>query len=203
MKVICLTMFSPYYQPLADISVPNFKTYCDKHGYEFYQLLVGDGDAWFKKNAAFDECFKGNSDIIFYKDIDSLITNLTVPIENFIDDEHDFFITKDIEGINGGSLIMKNTKWSKSFNDFVLSQKENYNNEQEVYAAFENDERFVDKIKILPQNTINSYDYSQYETIGRRTHENGQWEVGDFVLHLPALIIEKRLPIMKNIKIIE
>lgn len=200
MRIVCMTMYSPSNQLLADITVPNLKEYTDRHGYELYELKIDDGKFHYEKHLAVKDLFKHGVDIIFYKDVDSLITNLQKPITDFIDTEHDFFITKDCNEINGGSLIIINTVWSRMFNDFVLFKKYDYNNEQEVYVAYQYDKRFKDKIKILPHPSINSYLYELYPSIPQKTHEEGQWEEGDFLLHLPATTITQRINIFNEYK---
>lgn len=203
MKVVCVTTWSPYYQPLADITLPNLWDYAFKHDYLVYEHKIEDGKFHFEKHKVFKELFNGGAGIIFYKDIDSMITNLTIPIESFIDLENDFYITKDKTELNGGVMILKNTSWCMVFNDAVLSYKNLVNNEQNAINLMYKNPQANDFIKVLPQSTINSYLYEMYPEIGKQAHEHGQWEEGDFLLHLPALTIEKRIEILKNIPVIK
>jgi hypothetical protein len=56
-------------------------------------------------------------------------------------------------------------------------------------------------MKILPHPSLNSYPYEHYPEFKNVTHEQGNWEEGDFLLHCPALPYEKRAEILRNAKI--
>jgi hypothetical protein len=54
-------------------------------------------------------------------------------------------------------------------------------------------------IKIVPQRTMNSYDYKIYGVEGiDQCGESGQWHEGDFVIHFPALPNTARIQLMKQ-----
>lgn len=200
MKVCVCTMYSPSHQELADLTVPNMKEYAQKHGYDTYEIKV-ENDQWeFKKHGAFTELFNIGYDLVWYKDVDTMITNMTIPVTDFIDDEHSFFITKDWTELNGGSVIIKNDDFGKKYNAFILESKYRYQNEQNAYNdTYEN---LKHGIKIIPQHTINAYLYELYPEIGKLTKEEGQWEEGCLLLHTPALQMDKRIEILKNAKIV-
>jgi hypothetical protein len=203
MKVLVVTEWCPRYQEVADVSLPNMYEYAERHGYSVHEIkLTNDEGFHYKKNEAFVDLFD-SYDLIFYKDIDSMITDLSRPIESFIDDEHDLFICKDdIFGINGGSLIIKNTDGGIWVNEFILGERENFNNEQEVMNwAFHNATSFIPHVKILPHPSINSYPYEAYPELKMVTEQEGCWKEGNFLLHVPALPYEKRAEILRNAKI--
>lgn len=205
MKIVCCTMFSPSHQELADISVPNLERYCQKHGYDM-RLIKIENDKWeFKKHETFKELFEKGYDLIWYKDIDSLITNMSIPITDFVDDSHDFFLTMDFNELNGGSVIIKNTKSGVDYNNAVLEGKNNYENEQNFFNETLN--QYSDIVKIVSHPSINSYDYSLYiqckELIG---HEDaGDWQPNNFVIHFPGLGTNDRIELLKEFsqKVIE
>ncbi|HEY6435055.1 MAG TPA: hypothetical protein VIY47_00570 [Ignavibacteriaceae bacterium] len=201
MKVLIVTMLCDRYNGIAEVSLPNMLEYCQRHSYYDAVIKLSDEEGFhYKKHEFFDEVFKTDVDLIFYKDIDSVITNLTVPIENFVDSEHDVFVTKDMMGYNGGSLIIKNTEGGRWVNDFILSQRDNFNNEQEVMDKYFDE--FTKNVKVLSHPSINSYDYSAYSEFPNiRGREEGHWHEGDFLLHTPALTYEHRATILKNAKI--
>lgn len=204
MKVCVATMTSPKRKGLS-FTFENMSMYAKKHGYAIHLIMVED-DKWeYKKHEAFKYLFELGYDLIWYRDDDLLITNLSVPIEDFIDDEHDCFITKDFNEINGGSSIWKNTEIARMVNDLIIYQKKDFENEQNVYNFwFKYLHQSV--VKYLPQSTINSYDYSLYpeckDYVGRE--DLGDFVEGkSFVLHVPALPLEKRIEILKNTPIIK
>lgn len=203
MNVCVCTMFSPSHQELATLTVPNMEAYAKVHGYDTHIIEI-ENDKWeYKKHEAFTELLK-EYDLVWYKDIDTIITNLSVPIESFIDDYYSFYLTKDFNELNGGSVIIKNTKEGKLFNDMVLENKGTFENEQNFYNSMPMLMMGSNIIKPLQHPSINSYNYSLYpeckEYVGRE--DLGDWKEGNFVLHVPALSIEKRIKVLKNTKII-
>lgn len=203
MKILCCTMFSPSHEGLADISVPNLQEYCKIHGYDM-RIIYIENDKWeYKKHEAFSEYFKEGYDLIFYKDVDSVITNLKTPITDFIDDYYSFYLTKDFTELNGGSVIIKNTELGRVFNDMVLENRDMFENEQNFYNSMTMVIFGIDIMKPIPHPSINSYNYSLYpeckEYVGRE--DLGDWKVGNFLLHVPALQMEQRIKILKQSKI--
>ncbi len=204
-KVLIVTEWCPRYQEVADVSLPNMYEYAQLHGYDCHEIKMSNEDRFhYKKHELFKDII-GRTDynLIFYKDIDSVITNLSVPIETFIDDEHSLFICEDsLVGVNGGSLIIKNNKGGKRINDFILSERENYNNEQVVMEHFKKELQEWGWMKILPYPAINSYPYEMYPEFQDRLHEQSNWKEGHFLLHTPALPYEKRAEVLRSAKII-
>lgn len=206
MRVICCTMFSPSHQSLADISVPNFEKYCNRHGYEF-EIIKIENDKWaYKKHEAFAEMFArlDEGDIIWYKDVDSIITNMAIPITSFVDDKHEMFITRDFNELNGGSLIIRKSDVGEWINNLILSQKGKLENEQNAVNNLIGSPKFNQWVNVLPHPSINSYDYGLYpecaEYVGRE--ELGHWVEGkSFVLHVPALNQSDRISILNSTKI--
>ena len=200
-------MYGSNYAEIAAITVPVMKRYCDKQGYEFRELLLegGGNDYAFKKHEFFTELFKEDINVIWYLDVDAIITNLTTPIAGFLMQEFSFYLTRDFNELNGGSVIIRNTGKGRLINTFVLDYKNDFENEQNLY----NDKKFIEIIygeyAVLPHPSINSYRYDLYPEcssyVGKR--ELGDWHEGDFVLHVPGLSIEKRIEVLKSAKIIE
>jgi hypothetical protein len=202
MKVCCCTYYSPSHKALADISLPNLSEYCARHGY-YMRVDNIENDKWeYVKHKMFEELFDLGYGLIWYRDIDSVITNLSIPITSFTDEHYSFYITKDANELNGGSVIIKNTEAGRRFNKIILSQSGVYENEQNVYNSIPFLMFGVDFMKPLPHPSINSYDYSLYpEFPNLRRREDGHHHEGDFVLHVPALSMERRIEVLKNAKI--
>jgi hypothetical protein len=203
MKVCIVTEYCDRYNEIADVSLPNMIEYGTRHDYCHYLIKLSNDEGFhYKKHEHFKKLFETGIDLIFYKDIDSIITNLSVPIESFIDDEHSLFICgDDIFGINGGSLIIKNDMYGQFVNNYILSKREYFNNEQEVMEHYKIPLQAVGCMKILPHPSINSYPYKEYPELKQVTREEGNWHEGDFLLHCPALPYEKRAEILRNAKI--
>jgi hypothetical protein len=212
MTIGVLTSYYANYKSLADLVIPNLQGYCKKNDYVFYNYMLPEGGLHFsfKRMKMLRELLNYGADVILCTDIDILITNYNTKIERFLDSEHDFYITKDVNGINAGNFIIKNTDWSKSFLDFILSKVDSFENDQCVIEAIHNDPEWKDKIKILSHPSVNSYPYDLYapswgaigdRIIERPTHEEGDWKAGDFLIHLPGMTLDKRIEILKGVEV--
>lgn len=203
MIVMC-TEYGSNYSGIAAITVPIMKMYCERHGYQFRELILeGTGNEYaYKKIEFFNELFEDeNVDAIFYLDADALPTNHTIKIQKFIDDEHDLFITEHLMELNGGSLIIKNTKLGRLMNSSILALKKKLENEQNAVQYLRDTTLFRERMKILPHPSINSFNYELYpECPDIRKREQGHWHKKDFIFHAPGLSISKREEVLNNIK---
>jgi len=121
--------YTPDWQPLADIVLPKVREYCYQYGYVFicrvnhYDTICGFSKMQVlseRLNLSFidkEEVF----DFIWVIDLDTLITNPSIPFTQFTDNEHDIFITEDIHGINAGSWIIRNTEAARLFVRTVIN----------------------------------------------------------------------------------
>lgn len=202
MRVAVCTMYSESHIGLAEICVPNLKKYCEKHGYEFYEIRIENDKYFYEKHYDFHQLFESGVDLIFYCDVDTVLTNHTKKIENFIDDEHDVFITRDFNELNGGSVIWKGTEWGKKINLHIIAEKENWPNEQNCINYYWDKPEWGGRVKILDHPSINGYDYSLYfeckDYIGRE--DLGDWKPGNFLIHFPALSPENKKAMMQEYK---
>lgn len=202
MNVAVVTMWGERYKDVAEITVPVMKRYCLKHNYDFWEHKIENDNRYsYKKHEFFQKLFKTDTDVIFYLDADALITNSNFKVEDFIDEEHDLFVTEDPNGVNLGVLILKNNKTGQWLNEFILSQRDKFVVEQDVVndlikSPFFNHQFFI---KILPHPSINSYPYEYYSEFPDMKHEDGNWREGDFVCHVPGLALDKRIEILKSI----
>jgi hypothetical protein len=204
MAAALLTTYFPNYQSLADIVLPNLSGYCQKHGYKFLAPVgkeKGDAYGFQKMKFLLDFLNKKEADVVLCTDLDILITNYTKKFEDFAG-EGDLFITKDVNGINAGSFIVKNTERGRRLISDILSHNGREDNEQKAIQ-----QHFSHELTILPHPSINSYMYECYGApcwgyqSGHRerpTHEEGDWKPGDFLLHLPGLQMERRIKILTD-----
>jgi SAM-dependent methyltransferase len=194
MKIGILTFYSSEYQPLADVVIPNRDAYCELYGYEHVVKLGPYKDASeyyaidrmvFLRDFLFEN--PDSPDVVFLMALNNYIMNYTKKLEDFLTDEKDFFITADSNGLNTGIFAIRKTEWSKKWLDFVIEKSltiDHHWYEQKVVMDHANDETWREKIKILPQNSFNSYDYRLYKMPATT---EGQFKKGDFIFHAPGI----------------
>jgi hypothetical protein len=158
----------------------------------------------------------GYGDIALVLDADTYITNHLIDFEQFVDKDHDLYLTKDINGINTGVFIVKMTPWMQNLLNYVNNtiQSGDFNCEQDAIAEYINNFG-LDRIKIVNHPSFNSYpidlyapsygkiNYEEDEFVKKPTHEQGAWQMGDYILHAPGLTIEKRIELFKNTPIVK
>jgi len=206
LKIICTTEYGGNYAKIAGYTTPIFKEYCKLYGYDFRVLVMGGtGNEYaYKKHEYFEELFKEDVDAIFYLDVDAVITDFRYTIESFIDEEHSFFITEHLGELNGGAMIIKNDDAGRWVNEMVLSERNSFDNEQNVLNFYREFAPLKAAMKILPHPSINSFNYELYpECPTIRKREQGHFHEGDFIFHVPALGTEKRLEVLKSIPILK
>lgn len=195
-----VTLFHKNYQPLADLVIPNLQEYCDKHGYKllYHCGNYGGGQIGFQKMRYLRDLMKGDLELALVVDLDVIITNPDKRFEDFISGDNDYFVTKDVNGINNGSFIIRKTDWSMHLLKFMLDNEAGFTCEQNVLKTLE--AQLVNRgLGILPHPSINSYLHDIYPEWINTPFPN-VWKEGDFLLHLPGMELEKRLMIINGMK---
>lgn len=186
--------YTPSWEPLAEVVLPAVRKYCSKHDYRKCFLCSDEDEDWALNKITYLSFFDDlwEYDVLWVLDLDTLITNPEIRFTDFVDFKHDIFICKDVNGINAGSWIIRNTEASRRFVETIVN---NFDAPHEQILM----NRYLDmvKVKYLPHPSINSYKYELYD-YGEKTHEEGQWQEGDLLLHLPGLSLEKRIEIFKE-----
>lgn len=202
-----LTTASHSWQELADLVIPVMYSYCKKNGYGFEVKFIPPTFEFHKIKAILSALETSN--VVFCLDLDTLITNHNIKFESFLDADHDFYITQDINEINAGAIIAKNTLFVRGLLNNILMFADAENEQNALKPFMDNPE-----VKILPHPSINSYPYDEYAPTwglipgrspllgitGKPTHEQGNWEPGDFIAHLPGLPMQRRLEIFSRMK---
>jgi len=196
--IALVTFYHSNYATLADLVLPNMRAYCERHGYSFLPQCdgYGDGPIGFQKMRYLKELLARDAfDAALVTDLDVLITNPDRRIEEFFDDSGDYFVTKDVNGINNGSFIIRNTPWARGFVDFIIS----YGGPNEQNVLKDNEGRFVEeRLRIIPHPSINSYPHRLYPEWADTPFPN-DWKEGDFLMHLPGKHLDERLQIFQGL----
>jgi len=120
-----LVQWRNYNHQVASWSRQNKQRYADKHGYTFvdasYLLNASRPPAW-TKVLALQHLLqrtgeKEHCDWVVWMDADAIIMNANIRIESFLPIHGDLLTTMDKPhgGWNSGSLVFRNSEWSKQF----------------------------------------------------------------------------------------
>jgi hypothetical protein len=153
-------------------------------------------------------------DVLFCLDSDLLVMNHNVTVEQYLDDDHDMYIPRDLANINVGVIILKNTGLMRQFLEYVWDYRKKIPDEfqSEQTAWWEAMKAFnFHRMKILPQKGINSYPYDdpfftgwlgyspepesgyfkrQFDSPTMRHY--GNYTKGDLILHMPGIPMDRR-----------
>ncbi len=203
MNIALITLYYDNYNELASLVLPNWQSYCDRHGYQLFahRGSFGSGQIGFQKTAYVKNCLSSNQiDAALVLDLDILITNPSIKVEDFVGDDRSFFIHEDVNGFNSGSYIVKNDQGGMAVINHMLSGCGRCDCEQNMLKNHINDSVIKDNVKILPHPGFNSYQYQQYPEFAHHVDINaGQWNKTHLLLHLPGMSLDKRLHIFSNI----
>lgn len=209
--IVLATMHNDRYQWLASTTCDNNKVpYCLKHDYELAVKTNDWGDViYYDKIQFLIDILENNPAVtwVWWLDCDAMITDFTKKIEDIIDDQYHIIISTDCNGINCGSFFVKNSPQTLEWLYMIMSTKETYKikkwDNPEQHPMIMTYIRYRDWIKLLPQRSINSYFYQMYPEIKDTTdqlHTSGQWQPGDWVLHLPAVNDQLRLSVFQQVQ---
>lgn len=188
--VVCLAAGDEY-KNIVQTAVENKRQYCELHGYDFYcgeQSLDPNRPIPWSKILLLLEVMKDSSyDWIFWSDADSLIMNLAIPLEDFLDENYKLVISRDPNGLNSGQFFLKNCEYTKQLLTKVYGHTESIDSlvwENEAFVSeYVNDENLRAKTKVVPQRLFNSY---PQELFGTTYNLTAIYQPGDFILHFAS-----------------
>ena len=134
-----------------------------------------------------------------------MITNFNIKLEDIADNDYDFVIATDCYNINNDSMLIRNAPSSIAWLKHVVSLREEYSTKKwfDQEAMIDTIEMMGDRIKIVPQRELNSYNYDLYpmephiykkDLLGN----DGQWQPGDFLIHWPAVPVPQRITMAQD-----
>lgn len=197
-KIALVTLYDENYKDLTDITVIENKIpYCKKHNYNFHACTSGfDWGFGFTKIQFILDLFEHyNYEWVYWSGTDTLIMNYYIKLEDIIDQDYHFIISKDCHEINADSFLIRNSQQGKEYFKFIMSQYDDYKNdcwmEQRVMIHNQDKEPWKSYTKIVHQRVFNSYLYENYNRDPNK--EEGQFREGDFLLHFPGMNLQQRL----------
>lgn len=199
MKII--SGYTENIKELSDLSYGSYVDYCLRNYIELERYQIKETErppSWYKIQFILSEFDKGH-DWVMWVDADTLLGNKKFDINQLIDDSSEVIISRDINTINCGVMLWKNTDKTRQILQAMWECVEFLNHPWWENAAFIKlyDENFLDMqqlVKIVPQNQLNAYDYGLYGVV----HEEGQLNANSFILHFPGLPYITRLTEMQK-----
>ena len=184
------------YQDLANLTDAPKQEYCDRYGYEFFVLketkyspIMG-----FNKIHYVLDIFKQRPDIewLLFSECDATITNLTIQIEDKIDNDFHFIVPVDRLNINSGNFLARNSEEGRAYLQMIVDLEETYKNvewaEQQVIIDTYPDLSSI--VKVVPQRYMNSYIQEPYDYCDVTQDilgNSAEWQSGDWIVHWPGL----------------
>ena len=205
MRICLFTMHSPVIKRMAAMTVPNKSEYCCLHGYDFVQAAFTSEIHWwpgyeripFMINLLKSEMW----DWIFWLGCDAMITGPQIKLEGICDDNYGMIISSAANELQMDSLLF-NKKCIGLFEE-IWRTREDYlapGFEQWSLIAQIAKPEFTGLIKHVPQRILNSMDYNLYPDYAAGSSNfakqidvfgnDGQWQPGDFVYHVPGRPLE-------------
>lgn len=183
------------YQDLADLTDAPKREYCNLHGYQFHVLketryspIMG-----FNKIHYVLDLFNQRPDIewLLFSECDAMITNMTIKIEDRIDNDYHFIVPVDRLNINSGNFLARNSEEGRAYLQMIVDLEESYKDvawaEQQVIIDTYPDLASI--VKIVPQRYMNSYEPQIYDYCDASRDimgNSGAWEPGDWIVHWPG-----------------
>lgn len=215
---ICVACIAtPDMDQLTDITWPNKSEYCQKYGYHGILQKQTWPYLGFDKIIMIKQILESNRyEWILWVDNDVLFTNFDKKIEEIIEANNDshFIICADYGGaVNAGVFLVKNSDKGKEYIQHLAEKmyelapinKFLFGEEQTAICATYKDEKWKDTVKVIPQKIMNAYPYSGVYGHPNGLNDwlgvNGNWEEGDFIIHIPGFgpdLFHKRLEHFKK-----
>lgn len=203
MKLAIISICSESYKVLSDVTYPAWRDYAARHGYDFISEGATDarGINW-QKISMIEDHIK-LYDLVLWVGADTIVTNPENKIEQFwmSHGTPSMIMSADVCGINSDVMLFAKGAASEMFLYAVNNlgydfYKDHHWGEQEAIIRFAHQKPYSDWVKIIPQKGFNSYIHAEY---GRSSEWPGNWEKGDWILHLPGISLERRIEVLNGL----
>lgn len=210
MRGALVTIHDDNYAKLADLTwTRNRKLYAQKHGYDaiartdgFPGMTIG----FAKIKLLLDTMAQGKHDVLHWSGTDTMITNWTIPLGEFLYDGYHVTIATDFNGIQSDSFVIRNTMEGRAWLQMILDKMPDYLSHPflEQGVMMETYQQYQHIVKVVPQRFLNSYHYPLYYNKGARNNHdkmgfNGQWYMGDFLIHAPDQPMHVRMELFNQV----
>lgn len=178
------------YRDAVRLGIENKRLYCQQHGYDFIcleeSLDTSRPIQWTKILLLQKVLENPEYQWVFWSDADSMVMNLGVRLEEFIDAEYNLIIGKDCHGINSGQFFLKNCPWSLKLLSDVYGRTECIHHcwweQRALQLELEENPEVFKRSKIVPQRLFNSYAKEIADFC-----PSSWYKPGDFIIHFPGV----------------
>ena len=201
------------------------REYCERNGYEFFAIRDEDFVVWTTPYSSFmdwnkafylDKLFAARPDIewILLSEADATITNMTVRMEDKIDNNYHAIIPVDRLTLNGGNVLIRNSDIGRKYIKMMVDKCDSYRDDQSPDGKLKDKwglqqvmidtlDEWQQYIKIVPQKYMNSYEpqiYDYADVSKDVLGTSGVWEQGDWIIHWPGIRHNVRLERVKRLE---
>lgn len=202
MNIIVTSFYYPNYAELAQKTIyKNLSDYCYKHGYWLKVYALPDPKETDPYKLACMACRKNTEillelltdyphyDYVWHRDCDSIITDMSVTLEGcagfYKSPPYEIIVGSDKAGVSMGQVLVHNTPTAREYLKAILDA---------IDAGEEHEQSYMQKnlkpfIAVTPQRWMNSYDCEAR----LEKDDPGQWQEGDFLVHLAGLNLEQKM----------
>lgn len=179
------------YKERVKLGIENKKNYCKLHNYDFIYSEESQDTSrhvyWSKISFLLKIMNNSSYKWVFWIDADMLIMNLAQPLEDLIDENYNFIISRDWNALNTGVFLIRNNDWGRLLLQNVYKRTDCLSHQwpetQAITLEFDEKIEFGSMVKIIPQRLINSY---AKEVIEPR-YRSCVYQPGDFILHFAGV----------------
>ena len=184
------------YQDLADLTDAPKIEYCNRYGYQHHVLRDSSYSdiMGFNKIGFVLDLLNKHPDIdwLLFTECDATITNLTISIDDKVDNDYHFIIPVDRLNLNAGNFLVRNTVEGRAYLQMIMDHEPEYKTAEwaEQQVIIDTIEEYTDIVKIVPQKYMNSYIQEPYDYCDVRMDilgNSGEWSSGDWIVHWPGL----------------
>ena len=196
------TIYTPNYQDLGDLTDAPKQEYCERYGYKFFVLKEAKYSPvmGFNKVHYCLDLLTQHPEIewLLFSECDATITNLTIPIEEKINNEYHFIIPVDVNNINAGNFLVRNTPEGRAYLQMIIDKEPEYATHEwaEQQVIIDTVADHTDTVLVVYQRYMNSYEPYAYDYADVRKDlfgNSGAWEPGDWIVHWPGLYKDHRI----------
>lgn len=213
MRCAIIGIHDDNYKEMADLTWHrNRKLYAEHRGYDAIAKIDKFGSldiGWWKIQILLELMNKNQHDVFFISGADTMITNFTIPLTNFLYDGYSVTLSTDFNGIQADSLVVRNDANGRAWCQMIMDKMPDYIRhpfrEQGTMMETTQLDPWNKIVKVVPQRFINSYFYDLYcPGKGAKNHNdamgfNGNWQKGDWLLHCPDHKMPVRMALFNHI----